>query len=84
MAGVSEKTAGGLFIPGTVSERPQKGEVLASGRGRRNKKGQVRPLDVKVGDTVLFPKFAGTTIEVSGEELLILREDEVLGIEVLS
>ncbi|MGE0526961.1 MAG: co-chaperone GroES [Bdellovibrionales bacterium] len=80
MEGVSETTAGGIIIPGTVHERPHRGEVLAIGRGRRNKKGQVRPLDVNVGDHVLFPEFAGTKLALEGEEVLILREEEVLGI----
>lgn len=79
--GASEKTAGGLYIPATVSERPQRGQVIASGRGHRNKKGKIRPLDVKVGDTVLYPKYSGTTLELGGEEFLILREDEVLAVE---
>lgn len=78
--GPSETTAGGIIIPGTVSERPNRGRVLASGRGRRNKKGSVRPLDVSVGDTVLFSSYAGTKVEIGGEELLILREEDVLAI----
>ncbi len=78
--GPAEKTAGGIIIPGTVAERPEQGTIVASGRGRRNKKGQVRPLDVGVGDKVLFAKYAGTKVELEGTELLILREEEVLGI----
>jgi len=73
-----ETTAGGIIIPGTVSERPSRGTVVAAGRGRRGKKGKLRPLDVEVGDTVLFTEYAGTKID--GQELLILREEEVLGI----
>jgi chaperonin GroES len=79
---MAEKTAGGIFIPGTVSERPSRGTVLAIGPGRRNKKGVVRPLDVSVGDTVLFPQFAGQKIEIGADEFLILREEEVLGIHL--
>ncbi len=78
--GPAEKTAGGIIIPGTVSERPNQGKILAVGRGRRNKKGHVRPLDVSVGQDILFPQFAGTPIQLDGEEYLILREEEVLGI----
>lgn len=74
-------TAGGILIPGSVAQRPNRGKVLAVGRGRRNKKGHVRPLDVSVGDYVLFPEYAGTPITWQGAELLILREEEVLGIE---
>lgn len=75
-----EKTAGGIIIPGSASERPNRGKVLAVGTGRRTKKGKVRPLDVQVGDEVVYPSFAGTTVEVMGEEVLVLREDELLGI----
>lgn len=79
-AGASEKTAGGLYIPGTVQERPHQGEVLACGPGAKSKKGRLKPLDVKVGDQVLFGAYAGVTAEFEGQEVLILREDEVLGI----
>lgn len=75
-----EKTAGGLYIPTSANERPDRGEVVATGPGRRNKKGKLRPLDVKTGDRVLFPQYAGTKINVEQDEFLILREDEVLGI----
>jgi len=78
--GPSEKTAGGLFIPGTASERPNQGVVLACGPGGKNKKGHLKPLDVKKGDTILFNAFAGISAEIEGEEVLILREEEVLGI----
>lgn len=78
--GAANMTPGGLYIPDSASERPSRGQVLAKGRGKRNKKGQLRPLDVQVGDRVLFAQFAGDKISVSGEELLILREDEILGI----
>lgn len=79
--GESDKTPGGLYIPATVSERPTRGRVLALGPGRRNKKGQMRPLDVQAGDIVLFNSYAGTPITLDGQEYLILREEEVLGIE---
>jgi chaperonin GroES len=75
-----EKTAGGLFIPDSASTRPNRGQVVAAGPGRRNKKGQLRPLDVKTGDSILFPEYAGTKITMDAQEFLILREDEVLGI----
>jgi len=78
--GASERTAGGTIIPGTVAERPHQGQVMAVGKGGRNKKGVLRPLDVRVGETVMFSKFAGSTIELSGEEFLILREEDVLGV----
>lgn len=75
-----EKTAGGLYVPATVHEKPLQGRVLAKGQGRRNRKGQVRPLDVSVGDEVMFAPYSGTSTEIAGQEVLILREDEVLGI----
>lgn len=78
--GPSETTAGGIIIPGNAAQRPNRGRVLAAGRGKRNKKGQVRPLDVNVGDMVLYPEFSGTAITLNGEEFLILREEEVLGV----
>lgn len=78
--GPSETTPGGIIIPGVVSERPNQGQVLAHGRGRRNKKGQVRPLDVQVGDSVMFSDYAGTPITLKGADLLILREEDVLGV----
>jgi len=77
-----DMTAGGLFIPGTADTgRPVRGQVLAAGRGRRNKKGQLRPLDVEVGDRVVYAEWAGTSAEIGGLEVLILREDEILAIE---
>ncbi len=78
--GAEEKTAGGLYIPNSAGVRPNSGKVLAAGPGKRNKKGQMRPLDVSVGDKVLFPEYAGTKIEFDKDEFLVLREDEVLGI----
>jgi chaperonin GroES len=75
-----EKTAGGIIIPDTAKEKPQEGEVLAVGPGARDEKGQVVPLDVKVGDRILFGKWSGTEIKLDGEELLIMKESDVLGI----
>ncbi len=75
-----EKTAGGLFIPDTAKEKPQKGEVIAAGNGKKNDEGKVSPLDVKVGDSVLFGKYAGTEVKVDGEEFLMMREDDILAV----
>ena len=74
------QTAGGLFIPDSGQEKPESGIVVAVGPGKRNKKAQLRPLDVKIGDEILFAKYAGTAIEILGKEVFILREDEVLAI----
>jgi len=74
------KTAGGIFIPETAKEKPQKGEVIAVGNGKKTEDGKIVPIDVKAGDKVLFGKYAGTEIKVDGEELLIMREDDILGI----
>ena len=71
---------GGIIIPDTAKEKPQQGRVVAVGKGRVTDKGDVIPLDVQVGDTVLFGKYAGTEIKIEGTEYLIVREDEVLGI----
>ncbi len=78
--GQSERTPGGLYIPATVEDRPYQGEVLACGPGAKTKKGTLKPLDVKTGDRVLFNAYAGVNTQIEGEEVLILREDEVLGI----
>jgi chaperonin GroES len=75
-----EKTRGGIIIPDSAKERPLEGEVIAVGSGRRNEDGTIEPLDVKRGDRVLFGKWSGTEVEVSGEEHLILREEDILGI----
>ena len=75
-----EKTAGGSIIPDSAKEKPQEGEVVAVGNGKRLDDGKVQPLDVKKGDRVLFGKYSGSEIKIDGEEHLILREDEVLGI----
>lgn len=75
-----EQRVGGIIIPDTAKEKPQQGRVVAVGKGRVNDKGDVFPLDVKEGDTILFGKYAGTEIKIDGKEYLIVREDEVLGI----
>lgn len=75
-----EQRIGGIIIPDTAKEKPQEGRVVAVGKGRVNDKGEVFPLDVKAGDTVLFGKYAGSEIKIDGREYLILREDEVLGV----
>ncbi len=75
-----EKTAGGIIIPDTAKEKPQEGKVIAVGNGKIGEDGKVQPLDVKKGDRVLFSKYAGTEITLDGEEHLIIREDDVLGI----
>ena len=74
------KTAGGLFIPETAKEKPQQGEIVAVGNGKKTEDGKVLPLDVKVGDKVLFGKYAGTEIKVEGEEFLMMREDDILAV----
>jgi chaperonin GroES len=74
------KTAGGIFIPETAKEKPQKGEVMAVGNGKKTEDGKVIPVDVKTGDKVLFGKYSGTEIKIDGEEFLIMREDDILGI----
>jgi len=75
-----EKTESGIIIPDTAKERPQTGIVVAVGQGKVLKDGKVMPLDVKVGDKVVFPKYAGTDIKIKGEEHLIMSEDEILGV----
>jgi len=75
-----EQKVGGIIIPDTAKEKPQQGKVIAAGNGRVNDEGKTLPLDVKAGDTILFGKYAGTEIKIEGEEYLILREDEVLGV----
>jgi len=74
------QTASGIVIPDTAGEKPEQGEVLAVGPGKLLDNGTVRPLEVKVGDRVLFSKYGGQTVKVEGEELLVLREEDVLGI----
>ncbi len=75
-----EKTKGGIIIPDTAKEKPQEGKVIAVGKGKVDEDGKVRPLDVKAGDRILFGKYAGTEIKIEGEEHLILREDDILGV----
>ena len=75
-----EKTKGGIIIPDTAKEKPQEGKVIAVGKGKKTEEGKVIPLDVKVGDKILFGKYSGTEIKVEGEELLIMREEDILGI----
>jgi chaperonin GroES len=74
------KTAGGIFIPETAMEKPQRGEIVAVGNGKKTPEGKVLPLDVKVGDKVLFGKYAGTEIKIDGKDLLMMREDDVLAV----
>ncbi|WP_312366127.1 co-chaperone GroES [Ensifer sp.] len=75
-----EKTKGGIIIPDTAKEKPQEGEVIAVGSGLRSEAGQVLPLDVKAGDRILFGKWSGTEIKINGEDLLIMKESDVLGV----
>jgi len=76
----AEKTSGGLFIPDSAKEKPQEGEVVAVGKGKRLEDGKVVALDVSAGDRILFGKYSGSEIKLDGNEYLIMREDEVLGI----
>jgi chaperonin GroES len=75
-----EKTAGGIIIPDTAKEKPMEGEVVAAGPGARNEAGQLAPLEVKEGDRVLFGKWSGTEVKIDGEDLLIMKESDILGI----
>ena len=75
-----EKTSGGIIIPDTAKEKPMQGEVLAVGPGERNEKGQITPLDVKAGDRILFGKFSGTEVKMDGDELLIMKESDIMGV----
>ncbi|GLR66597.1 10 kDa chaperonin [Acidocella aquatica] len=75
-----EKTSGGIIIPDTAKEKPQEGEVVAAGSGARNEAGAIVALDVKAGDRVLFGKWSGTEVKIEGEELLIMKESDILGI----
>ena len=74
------KSAGGIIIPDTAKEKPMMGEILAIGSGARSEDGKITPLDVKVGDTVLFAKWAGTEIKIEGQDLMIMKESDILGI----
>lgn len=75
-----EKSAGGIIIPDTAREKPMQGKIVAAGPGARNEQGQIAPLDVKAGDTVLFGKWSGTEIKLDGEELLIMNESDIMGV----
>ncbi len=75
-----EKTKGGIIIPDTAKEKPQEGEVIAVGPGARNDAGQIQALDVKAGDRILFGKWSGTEIKINGEDLLVMKESDVMGI----
>ncbi|KXU99134.1 MULTISPECIES: co-chaperone GroES [Acetobacter] len=75
-----EKTVGGIIIPDTAKEKPMEGEVVSAGPGARNEQGQVVALDVKAGDRVLFGKWSGTEVKIDGEELLIMKESDILGV----
>lgn len=74
------KTAGGIVLPGSAAEKPNRGEVLAVGKGKILENGNVRGMDVKVGDQVLFGQYSGTTVKVNGEELMMMREEDVMGV----
>lgn len=74
------KTAGGVIIPDTAQEKPQEGEVVSAGSGARSEDGKVTPLDVKKGDKVLFGKWSGTEVKIDGEELIIMKESDIMGI----
>jgi chaperonin GroES len=75
-----EKTAGGIIIPDTAKEKPMEGEVIAAGPGARNEAGALVPLDVKAGDKILFGKWSGTEVKLNGEDLLIMKESDIMGI----
>jgi len=75
-----EKTAGGIIIPDTAKEKPSQGEVIAVGPGGRNESGKLIPIDIEAGDTVLFGKWSGTEVKIDGEDLLIMKESDILGI----
>ena len=75
-----EKTAGGIIIPDTAKEKPQEGEIVAAGSGAKAEDGKVTPLDVKAGDKILFGKWSGTEVKINGEDLLIMKESDILGI----
>ncbi|MDD3926339.1 MAG: co-chaperone GroES [bacterium] len=81
VAGEEEKTAGGIYLPDTAKEKPQKGEVVATGPGKMMDSGQRAPMQVKTGDKVVFSKYGGTEVKVGGEEFMLLREDDIYAIE---
>jgi chaperonin GroES len=73
-------SAGGIVIPDTAAEKPMRGEIIAAGNGKRLESGELIPLDVKVGDKVLFGKYSGTEVKVNGEDLLVMREEDIMGV----
>ena len=73
-------SAGGIVIPDSAAEKPIRGEIVAAGTGKRLESGEIIPLDVKVGDTVLFGKYSGTEVKMNGDELLVMREDDIMGV----
>ena len=75
-----EKTKGGIIIPDTAKEKPMEGKIIAAGKGKVLEDGKIHPLDVKVGDRILFGKYSGTEVKIDGEEHLIMREDDILGV----
>ena len=75
-----EKSKGGIIIPDTAKEKPQEGEIIAAGPGARDESGKVQPLDVKAGDRILFGKWSGTEVRIDGEDLLIMKESDIMGI----
>jgi chaperonin GroES len=74
------KTASGIVIPDTAAEKPDQGEIIAVGKGKKDEQGKVIPLDVKVGDKILFGKYSGQTVKVKGDELLVMREEDIMGV----
>ena len=75
-----KKSAGGIVIPDTAAEKPEQGEIVAVGKGKKDDNGKLIPIEVKVGDRVLFGKYSGQTVKVKGDELLVIREEDVLGV----
>jgi chaperonin GroES len=75
-----KKSAGGIVIPDTAAEKPEQGEIVAVGKGKKDDNGKLIPIDVKVGDRVLFGKYSGQTVKVKGDELLVIREEDILGV----
>ncbi|MGB5440343.1 MAG: co-chaperone GroES [Gammaproteobacteria bacterium] len=73
-------SAGGIVIPDSAAEKPQRGEIVAAGTGKRLESGEIIPLDVKIGDTVLFGKYSGTEVKVDGSDLLVMREEDIMGV----
>jgi chaperonin GroES len=74
------KSAGGIVIPDTAAEKPDQGEIVAVGKGKKDEQGKLIPIDVKVGDRVLFGKYSGQTVKVKGDELLVMREEDIMGV----